>query len=173
MEILVVIDMQNDFISGTLGSQQARGIVPSVVEKVSNWQGEVLFTRDTHQDNYLDTQEGRILPVVHCVEGSEGWEICKELQEYVKSEPLDKPSFGGLELPDRIRTIIGNCPESEVTITLLGLCTDICVISNAMILKPAFPEACVVVDSNCCAGVTTESHINALSAMKMCQIDIL
>lgn len=173
MDILVVIDMQKDFIDGALGSKEAQEIVLPVVEKVSKHSGLVLFTRDTHDEHYLESQEGRHLPVPHCYKNTEGWEICKELQEFVKEEPLDKPTFGGLELPDYLKKYIGNTPEQEVTITLVGLCTDICVISNAMILKPAFPEATIVVDSVCCAGVTVESHNNALAAMKMCQITVL
>lgn len=172
MDILVVIDMQNDFIDGVLGSKEAQKIVPHVVEKVSNWEGEILFTRDTHDEHYLETQEGKHLPVVHCVKDSKGWEICEELVSFVKSEPLDKPTFGGLELSARLKGIMKNTPENQVNITLVGLCTDICVISNAILLKPAFPETKIIVDSHCCAGVTPESHENALSAMKLCQITV-
>lgn len=173
MEILVVIDMQKDFIDGVLGTKEAVEIVPHVVEKVKNWKGQLLFTRDTHDENYLETQEGRHLPVKHCVKDSDGWQICKELTDFVTNPPLDKPTFGGLALWERLGDIIGDTPEKEVTITLVGLCTDICVISNAILLKPAFPEATIEVDSSCCAGVTVDSHNNALSAMKMCQITVV
>lgn len=173
MNILVVIDMQNDFISGVLGSEEAKKILPAVVDKLEHWKGDILFTRDTHQANYLDTQEGKNLPVPHCLEGSEGWEIHPDLTKFITRSPVNKGSFGSMDLVEEIRTLQGNCDETQLTITLLGLCTDICVIANAMILKPAFPEALIQVDSHCCAGVTVESHQNALQAMKMCQISIL
>lgn len=173
MNILVVIDMQNDFITGTLGSEQAQKIVPKVVDKVKHWSGEVFFTQDTHQEDYLETQEGRNLPVSHCIEGTEGWEICAELAEFVKREPILKESFGSLSLPEYVGAILRDVEEEDVTFTLVGLCTDICVIANGMILKAAFPEATVEVDASCCAGVTVESHENALAAMKMCQISVV
>lgn len=167
MKILIVVDMQNDFITGSLGSEAAERIVPKVKEKIENFDGRIIFTRDTHSENYLDTQEGKRLPVVHCVKGSEGWKICGELSEYA-AEIVDKPTFGSLELPDVIRRSEDKIDEIE----LCGLCTDICVISNAMILKAAFPELKITVDSACCAGVTEESHQTALSAMKAVQIEI-
>lgn len=167
MKILIVVDMQNDFITGDLGSEAAERIVPKVKEKIENFDGRIIFTRDTHFENYLDTQEGAKLPVVHCVKGSEGWKICGELSEYAE-EIVDKPTFGSLELPDVIRGGEDKIDEIE----LCGLCTDICVISNAMILKAAFPEVKISVDSACCAGVTEESHQTALSAMKAVQIEI-
>lgn len=173
MNLLVVIDMQNDFITGALGSPAAQGIVDKVVNKVENWQGEVLFTRDTHDENYLGTQEGKKLPVVHCVKGTEGWEICAPLQPYVKNPPYDKETFGGNEISSHVAELVENAPEKEVSITLVGLCTDICVVSNAFLLKPAFPEAKIMVDSQCCAGVTVESHQKALDVMSACQIEIL
>lgn len=173
MDILVVIDMQNDFIDGALGSPQAQAIVPAVVEKVASWEGEILFTRDTHDDQYLESQEGKNLPVVHCVKDSEGWQVCPQLEPFIKNTPFDKPTFGSTQLPSRLKELMGTTKESQVTITLVGLCTDICVISNAMILKPAFPEAEIRVDSVCCAGVTAESHNNALEAMKMCQVTVV
>ncbi|MGN0179617.1 MAG: cysteine hydrolase family protein [Monoglobaceae bacterium] len=167
MKILIVVDMQNDFITGDLGSEAAERIVPMVKEKIENFDGRIIFTRDTHSENYLDTQEGVRLPVVHCVKGSEGWKICGELSKYAV-EIVDKPTFGSLDLPDVIR-----CGENKIDeIELCGLCTDICVISNAMILKAAFPEVKITVDSACCAGVTKESHQTALSAMKAVQIEI-
>ena len=167
MKYLIVVDMQNDFISGSLGSDMAKAIVDNVVEKVKNFEGEIIFTRDTHADCYLDTMEGKNLPVVHCVKGTDGWQICPELSPYVENV-IDKVTFGSVDLPH----IIAKSGEIE-SIELCGLCTDICVISNAMILKATFPEAKISVDSSCCAGVTFESHNNALLAMKMTQIEII
>ena len=167
MKILIVVDMQVDFITGSLGSEQAEGIVPKVVEKVKNYDGRVIFTRDTHNLEYLKTQEGQKLPVEHCIKDTAGWQICDELMPYAK-EVVDKITFGSVELPG----IIKSMGESIDEIELCGLCTDICVISNAMILKAAFPETRIIVDSKCCAGVTNESHNIALDAMKAVQIDV-
>jgi len=167
MKYLIVVDMQNDFISGSLGSAMAQAIVSNVVEKVKRFEGKIIFTRDTHFEDYLQTQEGKNLPVVHCVKNTKGWEICDELKPYV-SNVVDKSFFGSMELPKIILSDNENVEEIE----LCGLCTDICVISNAMILKSAFPEAKISVDANCCAGVTEQSHVNALNAMKCVQIEI-
>lgn len=171
LKLLIVVDMQNDFIDGSLGTREAVAIVPKVIEKIKNFDGEVLFTRDTHEENYLDTQEGRNLPVVHCISGTDGWKIRPDIMELCETEPVDKETFGsislGLELYD-LHTL--NKPIESIT--LVGLCTDICVISNAMILKAMLPEVRIIVDASCCAGVTPESHLNALAAMKMCQIII-
>ena len=167
MKYLIVVDMQNDFISGSLGSDMAKAIVDNVVEKVKSFEGEIIFTRDTHADCYLDTMEGKNLPVVHCVKGTDGWQICPELLPYAENV-IDKVTFGSVDLPH----IIAKSGEIE-SIELCGLCTDICVISNAMILKATFPEVKILVDSSCCAGVTFESHNNALLAMKMTQIEII
>lgn len=171
MKILVVVDMQNDFIDGALGSFQARAIVPRVTEKIKNFDGIVLATRDTHQSDYLKTQEGRNLPVEHCIEGTAGWEICPEVAALITEKPIDKPAFGSLALGERLKEL--NEREGIESVTLIGLCTDICVISNAMILKAIMPEVPVCVDADCCAGVTVESHIRALEAMKVCQIQIM
>ncbi len=168
MNFLIVVDMQNDFISGSLGSPHAAAIVPNVVNKVKTFDGKVIFTRDTHGEDYLSTQEGEKLPVVHCVQDTPGWEICEELKPFVQTV-IDKPTFGCVDLP----RLLSSYGEEIDQIQLCGLCTDICVISNAMILKAAFPEAKVTVDSNCCAGVTMESHQTALDAMKAVQIEIL
>ncbi len=167
MNFLIVVDMQNDFITGSLGSKMAEKIVPEVAKKVKNFDGEIIFTRDTHSENYLETSEGKKLPVVHCVRDTAGWEICSELKPFA-DKVVDKITFGSLELAQIIKDI---CPNPE-RIELCGLCTDICVISNAMILKSAFPEADVTVDSGCCAGVTEQSHANALDAMKSVQINV-
>ncbi len=168
MNFLIVVDMQNDFISGSLGSEDAKAIVPNVVNKVKDFDGKVIFTRDTHFSDYLNTQEGKKLPVEHCIKDTYGWEICDELKPYAK-EVIDKITFGSMDLPG----IIGKCSEEIEKIEICGLCTDICVISNAMILKAAFPETEINIISSCCAGVTKESHNTALNAMKAVQIGII
>ena len=170
-DILIVVDMQNDFIDGALGTKEAEAIVPKVREKIQQFNGTVLFTRDTHGPNYLQTQEGRNLPVEHCIKGTEGWEISLELDALRKTEPIDKVTFGSSELGFKLAEM--NAEEPIGCITLVGLCTDICVISNAMIVKAFLPEVPVRVDAACCAGVTPESHENALAAMKCCQIEIV
>ena len=167
MKYLIVVDMQNDFITGSLGSSMAEAIVPNVTEKVKNFDGKVIFTRDTHFENYMNTQEGKKLPVEHCIKDTIGWQICDELLPYVK-DAVDKITYGSTELPDLIKADNSEIEEIE----LCGLCTDICVISNAMILKAAFPEVKITVDSTCCAGVSVESHNIALEAMKAVQIEI-
>ena len=170
MKLLAVIDMQNDFIDGALGTREAEQIVAAVKKKVNAYledQDSVVFTRDTHTEAYLGTQEGRNLPVLHCVKGTKGWEIADGI--YADGcRVIDKPSFGSLELAE----YAAKFKELE-SIELIGLCTDICVISNAMILKARLPEVPVLVDAACCAGVTPESHQNALQAMKACQIQII
>lgn len=168
MKYLIVVDMQVDFITGSLGSSLATAIVPSVVEMVKNFDGKVIFTRDTHFADYLQTQEGTKLPVTHCIKDTAGWQICDELLPYVETV-IDKVTFGSMELPQLIKEYGEQIDEIE----LCGLCTDICVISNAMILKAAFPEARIVVDANCCAGVSMESHDTALAAMRAVQIEII
>ncbi len=171
MKVLVVVDMQNDFIDGALGTPEAQKIVPAVVEKIKSWTGEVYATMDTHQPDYLATQEGRNLPVAHCIEGTPGWEIAPAVREALTNATcLTKPTFGSRSLAETLVIVNQNQPIEEIV--LIGLCTDICVISNAMILKAFLPEVPVAVDASCCAGVTPESHRNALSAMKMCQIGI-
>ena len=170
-DILIVVDMQNDFIDGALGTKEAVAIVPKVREKIQQFNGTVLFTRDTHGPNYLQTQEGRNLPVEHCIKDTDGWQIRLELDALRKTEPIDKVTFGSAELGFRLAEM--NAEEPIGSITLIGLCTDICVISNAMIVKAFLPEVPVRVDASCCAGVTPESHENALAAMKCCQIEIV
>ena len=166
MKILIVVDMQVDFISGALGSAHAQAIVPSVVEKVRSFDGAIIFTRDTHDQAYMQTQEGKNLPVEHCVQGTDGWQICDELRPYVGTV-VDKITFGSVDLPNLLRAY-----EPIEEIELCGLCTDICVISNAMLLKAHFPEVPIVVDGACCAGVTMQSHQTALDAMRAVQIEI-
>ena len=168
--ILVVVDMQNDFIDGALGTKEAVAIVPKVAEKIRNFSGKVLFTRDTHEENYMETQEGKNLPVPHCIKGTDGWQIRPELMELCKSDPINKVTFGSVDLG----TVLceADKEDSIESITFIGLCTDICVISNVMIAKAFLPEVKIKVDASCCAGVTPESHKNALEAMKVCQIEI-
>ncbi len=174
MKILLVIDMQKDFITGALGTKEAEAIVSKVQDKISEYRSmgcPVIFTRDTHAENYLDTEEGRNLPVVHCINGTPGWELASEL-EVADSIIVNKPSFGSLKLAELIQKeyVLEGAEQPELE--LVGICTDICVISNAMILKAYFPEARISVDASCCAGVTPQSHTNALEAMKMCHIKI-
>ena len=171
MKVLVVIDMQNDFIDGALGTPEACAIVPAVVDKIRNFDGLVLATRDTHGADYLSTQEGRNLPVEHCIKGTKGWELNPEISALIKEAPIDKPTFGSCELGMRIKELSEH--ENVENITLIGVCTDICVISNAMIIKAFLPEVPVTVVKDCCAGVTPESHLRALEAMRSCQIEIV
>ena len=164
MKTLIVVDMQKDFVDGALGTSEAVAILDNVKAKIKEYidnGDEVIFTRDTHHDNYMDTNEGKHLPVVHCIEGSDGWHIYDGL--YVEGcKIIDKPSFGYTGWTDF------NFEEVE----LIGLCTDICVVSNALILKALFPEIKVSVDSKCCAGVTVDSHEAALKTMGMCQVEV-
>ena len=169
MKFLIVVDMQNDFITDALGSAEAVSIVPRVVELVKGFDGTVIFTRDTHTNDYLSTQEGKKLPVMHCIKGTRGWEICDELLPYA-SDVIDKPTFGSVKLAKQLAEMHSADPIEKIT--LVGLCTDICVLSNALLIKAHLPEVEITVDAACCAGVTPESHQNALSAMKMCQIII-
>ncbi len=166
MNVLIVVDMQNDFIDGALGTKEAMKIVPRVAEKIKEFDGTVLFTRDTHETDYLQTQEGRKLPVEHCIRNTEGWQLAPAIEALRTTTPIDKPTFGSIALCEKLKELN---PES---VTLVGLCTDICVISNAMLIKANFPEIPVLVIENCCAGVTPESHARALEAMKMCQIEV-
>ena len=169
-KILIVVDMQNDFIDGALGTAEAVAIVGKVKAKIEGFDGKVFFTRDTHFADYLTTREGKNLPVEHCIKDSYGWQIRKELDVLRKNQAIDKPAFGSAELGEILKAENGS--EEIESITLIGLCTDICVISNAMLIKAFLPEVKVKVDATCCAGVTPDSHKTALSAMKMCQIEI-
>ena len=174
MDVLIVVDMQNDFVSGALGTPEAMEVVPRVVGRVEEGirRGEkILFTRDTHEENYLESREGKALPVPHCIRGSRGGGICPELEMLRKEEPVDKPTFGSTGLGEVLRAA-DQYGEKIGKITLVGVCTDICVISNALLLRAFLPEAEIAVDAACCAGVTPESHQTALRAMKACQIAI-
>ncbi len=164
--------MQKDFINGSLGTKEAEGIVERVAEEIGKYKKEDVFaTRDTHKENYLETQEGKKLPVVHCVEGTDGWEIDKQIAEALQgAEVIDKPTFGSLKLAEKIAKI---AKQEEIEVTLVGLCTDICVVSNALLIKAYLPEVPIQVIASCCAGVTPESHRAALATMKMCQIEIV
>ena len=168
-KILVVVDMQNDFIDGALGSAEAQAIVPKILEKIKSYPEDcIIATRDTHERDYLQTSEGKYLPVEHCIKGTKGWEIREEIALAMpKALLVDKPTFGSTQL---VRLLQSEYANEEIEIELVGLCTDICVISNALLIKAAIPEVPVYVDSSCCAGVTPKSHKNALEAMKMCQI---
>ena len=168
-KILVVVDMQKDFVDGSLGTKEAVAIVPAVVEKIRQYDKKDIFvTRDTHQENYMDTQEGKNLPVVHCVENTEGWELDKTVAAEVEGATfINKPTFGSVELAKAIKDIY---EKEEIEVELIGLCTDICVVSNALLLKANMPELKISVDKDCCAGVTMEKHLAALETMRSCQI---
>lgn len=171
MNILIVVDMQNDFIDGALGTAEAQAIVPNVLRKIQEFDGKVIFTRDTHEANYMETQEGKNLPVLHCIRDTKGWQIRKELEAFCTTKPIDKVTFGSSELGNVLLAM--NEEEAIESITFVGLCTDICVISNVMIAKAFLPEVPISVDANCCAGVSVETHENALKAMEVCQIEVL
>jgi nicotinamidase-related amidase len=169
-KVIIVVDMQDDFVDGSLGTKEAQAMLPHLVQKLARAQKshnvDLVFTMDTHNEDYLQSSEGKKLPVEHCIKGTQGWKIVPQLQAFkeVATAVVEKPTFGSIELPG----LVANYDEIE----LVGLCTDICVISNALLLKAFYPEKKISVDPSCCAGVTPESHENALSAMKMCQIDI-
>ena len=167
MKILIVVDMQKDFIDGSLGSNEAVAIVENVRNKIKNFDGRVIFTRDTHQPDYLHTFEGKNLPVEHCIENTAGWEISTELKDLSETATvINKPTFGYTDWA----SVIGEQPES---IEICGLCTDICVISNALILRAIYPEVPMTADSHCCAGVTPDKHEAALNVMESCQINVI
>lgn len=171
-QILIVVDMQNDFISGSLGTKEAQGIVEAATEKIKNFNGDIFVTYDTHFENYMDTSEGKNLPVPHCIKGTKGWELNERIEEVLsekKCQRIEKLTFGSVKLPQLINKLYGN---EKIEIELIGLCTDICVVSNALILKANFPENLIKVDASCCAGVTPDTHNFALDTMKMCQIVI-
>jgi len=181
MKVLIVVDMQKDFIDGALGTKEAEAIVKNVVKRIGKANDElVLFTLDTHQTDYLDTPEGKKLPVIHCVEGSEGWQLNEEIRQAWLAQPdrhivpeltenaFKKAVFGSLDLVDFLKNKQDEISEIEI----IGVCTDICVLSNAIMIKNTLPHIPISVDSSCCAGVTPKSHQEALSVMKMCHIDV-
>ena len=172
-KILIVVDMQKDFVDGALGMPEAVAIVPNVCEKIRSFNGDIIVTYDTHPESYLDTAEGQKLPVEHCIKGTPGWQLDAAVADALKGKVytvVEKPTFGSTDLPDKIADLVG---EEPFEVTLIGLCTDICVVSNALLLKAHFPEQTIRVDSACCAGVTPDTHNAALATMKMCQIDLL
>lgn len=178
MKVLVVIDMQHDFVDGVLGSPEARAIVPAVAAKVAEYaameEGVILYTRDTHFGNYMETMEGKFLPVPHCIANSKGWQIIPEVFTE-DSEVVDKYTFGCYSLPDEIWSACGlKYNKFDIdSIEFCGVCTDICVVSNAMITKTVFHETPIIVDSKCCAGVTPAKHEAALETMRSCQVEVL
>lgn len=170
--VLVVVDMQKDFVDGALGSKGAVAIVDNVVEKINNFDGEIIVTYDTHLDNYMETREGKYLPVPHCIKNTDGWQLNDKVQSALDSKEytkIYKPTFGSTALVEKFN----GCNQTETEVTLVGLCTDICVVSNAMLLKANYPEMNITVDASCCAGVTPESHKASLVTMKMCQINVI
>lgn len=167
-KLLIIVDMQNDFIDGALGTAEAAEILPDVCEKIREFDGEVVFTMDTHTELYLETQEGIRLPVTHCIKGTHGWELNDEIKELSTGcRIFEKPTFGSIELANYIAD--GDYKYVE----LVGVCTDICIISNALLIKAFVPQVPVIVDSFCCAGVTPESHMKAIDTMRSCQVEIL
>ena len=171
---LIVIDMQNDFIDGALGTKEAQAIVPNVKRKIEEYEArgdEIIFTRDTHDEKYLETNEGRRLPVPHCIKNTDGWNVVPNI-DIIECEHINKLTFG---YPDW--EIVGNNgnfrDRNFEEVEIIGVCTDICVVSNALILKALYPEINITVDASCCAGVTPESHKAALTTMKMCQINVI
>ena len=172
-KLLIVIDMQHDFIYGALGTYEATLIVKNVADKITSYAADDIFvTRDTHQRDYLTTQEGKRLPVEHCIVGTSGWEIADEIADVLGDGVrfFNKPTFGSMELADAVKEI---AEKEEIEIEMVGLCTDICVVSNALILKACLPEVKISVDSSCCAGVTVEKHLAALETMRSCQIEVM
>lgn len=172
-KFLIVVDMQKDFVDGALGTAEAVAIVDNVVDKINTFDGHIIVTYDTHFEDYLETSEGKKLPVPHCIKETDGWRLDAKVQDALKGKEyieLEKPTFGSVLLPEVIDELAG---EEEFSIEMIGLCTDICVVSNAMILKANYPEIEIKVDASCCAGVTPATHEAALTTMKMCQIDVI
>ena len=171
-KILIVVDMQKDFVDGALGTKEALAIVDNVVKKIEDFDGDLIVTYDTHSDDYMSTQEGKNLPVPHCIKGTDGWKLDSRVQTALEGreyKAIEKPTFGSTVLVDYLK---GKYADEELDIELIGLCTDICVVSNALLIKASFLDAVVSVDSSCCAGVTVDSHNAALTTMKMCQIHV-
>ena len=172
-KVLIVVDMQKDFVDGSLGTAEAVPIVDRVVEKIASFDGDIIATYDTHFENYMETSEGKMLPVVHCVKGTEGWQLDKRVQVALNGRgytAIEKLTFGSVDLPNKLREYYD---VNDLSIELIGLCTDICVVSNALILKANFPEIDITVDAACCAGVTPDKHNAALEVMKSCQINVI
>lgn len=169
---LIAVDIQKDFVDGALGTAEAAAMIPNAVKKINEFDGEIFVTYDTHFENYMDTSEGRKLPVKHCIKGTDGWKLDSCIAQALDSKKyteVEKLTFGSVELPQLIKNA---AKDEEFSVELIGLCTDICVVSNALLLKANFPETEISVDASCCAGVTPESHNAALTTMKMCQINV-
>lgn len=186
MKVLVIIDIQKDFTTGVLGNPQTAAAAEKAAKKIRKFKAQyprvpVIYTMDTHDENYLNTQEGQKLPIVHCVKGTDGWNLDEAVKEEIDSSDLcvEKNTFGAKDIAEYIKkardigSSLGTFSENIEAIEIAGVCTDICVISNAMIIKAFFPQTTIVVDSECCGGVTVESHENALKAMEACQIDVV
>lgn len=170
--ILIVVDMQNDFVDGALGTKEAVGILENVVSRIKNFEGRIFVTLDTHQKDYLETSEGKKLPVPHCIRGTKGWQLNEKVLEALAGKDyrtVEKNTFGSTVLAEEIREIR---KKEEIRTELIGLCTDICVVSNALLLKAYCPEMEISVDASCCAGVTPKTHEAALETMRMCQVDV-
>lgn len=170
---LIVVDIQKDFVDGALGTAEAVAMVPRAAERIAGFEGQIFVTFDTHFENYMDSTEGRKLPVPHCIKGTPGWALDSRIEAALAGREytaVEKLTFGSLALPRLVEQAAGG---EDFDITLMGLCTDICVVSNALILKAAFPEREVFVEAGCCAGVTPQSHDAALATMKMCQINVI
>lgn len=171
-KILVVVDMQKDFVDGALGTKEAVDIVGNVAAKIEKADGDIIVTYDTHNPDYMNTQEGKKLPVPHCIKGTDGWKLDARVQAALENKvytAIEKPTFGSVRLPEYIKE---NYNPAEIEIELIGLCTDICVVSNALLLKAHFTQTQISVDASCCAGVTPESHEAALLTMRMCQVNV-
>ena len=178
VNILLVIDMQKDFVDQALGTAEAQAIVPNVVAKINEYKerGDVIIaTRDTHEDSYMDTQEGKNLPVIHCVQDTEGWQLDDAVQAVMPENAtiVNKPTFGSTDLVEIIGEYVAQYGEPNVHVEIVGLCTDICVISNALLEKAFYPEMPITLDASCCAGVTPATHDAALATMRMCQINVI
>ncbi len=172
-KILVVVDIQNDFVDGALGTPEAQAIIDNAADKIKNFVGDIFVTSDTHYDNYMDTLEGKKLPVPHCIKGTKGWELNSKIADALKDKNykiVEKLTFGSVDLPSLVKEVIG---DDSAEITLIGLCTDICVVSNALLLKANFLDSEIYVDASCCAGVTPETHNAALDTMRCCQINVI
>jgi nicotinamidase/pyrazinamidase len=170
-KILVVVDMQNDFIDAALGTPEAVAIVDAVKEKIGSYPAEdIIATMDTHGENYMESQEGQNLPVMHCIKGTDGWKIRPDIAELLEGAKIyEKPTFGSTALAADLKAL---SETEEIELELIGLCTDICVVSNALLLKASMPEVKISVDASCCAGVTPQKHLAALETMRSCQVNV-
>lgn len=172
-QILIIVDMQNDFVDGVLGTKEAAVAAERAAAKIKDFNGRIFVTMDTHGQDYLETAEGKKLPVPHCIKMTDGWQLNEKISQALAGKDyrtIEKGTFGSLDLVNEIADIQGS---GDVSVELAGLCTDICVVSNALLLKAHFPKMQITVDAGCCAGVTPETHRAALETMKMCQVDII